>query len=72
MGKITLKIGEIKRRTKKIGAFPSDDSAMRLAGSIIMDINEEYVTGRKYINTYIRLSIVIFYLQFNDHYAYLL
>ncbi len=50
MGKITLKIGEIKRRTKKIGAFPSDDSAMRLAGSIIMDINEEYVTGRKYIN----------------------
>ena len=41
---------EIKRRTKKIGAFPSDDSAMRLAGSIIMDINEEYVTGRKYIN----------------------
>ena len=50
MGKITLKIGEIKRRTKKIGAFPYDDSAMRLAGSIIMDINEEYVTGRKYIN----------------------
>ena len=54
--------GEIKRRTKKIGAFPSDDSAMRLAGSIMMDINEEYVTGRKYINTYIRLSYVIFYL----------
>ncbi len=41
---------EIKRRTKKIGAFPSDDSAMRLAGSIMMDINEEYLTGRKYIN----------------------
>ena len=41
---------EIKRRTRKIGAFPSDDSAMRLAGSIMMDINEEYVTGRKYIN----------------------
>ena len=50
MGKITLKIGEIKRRTKKIGAFPSDDSAMRLAGSIMIDTNEEYVTGRKYIN----------------------
>ena len=41
---------EIKRRIKKIGAFPSDDSAMRLAGSIMMDINEEYITGRKYIN----------------------
>ena len=64
MGKITLKIGEIKRRTKKIGAFPSDDSAMRLAGSIIMDINEEYVTGRKYINREkSAMSKVIYNLQ---------
>ena len=42
--------GEIKRRTKKIGPFPFDDSAMRLAGSIMIDINDEYVTGKKYIN----------------------
>ncbi len=30
--------GEIKRRTKKIGAFPSDNSVMRLAGSIMKNI----------------------------------
>ena len=34
----------------KLDSFLSDDSAMRLAGSIMMDINEEYITGRKYIN----------------------
>ncbi len=41
---------ELKRRTKKIGAFPSENSLMRLATAIMMDINEEWVTGRKYIN----------------------
>ena len=41
---------EFKRRTRKIGAFPSDQSLMRLVVSIMMDINEEWITGRKYIN----------------------
>ena len=40
---------EFKRRTRKIGAFPSDKSLMRLVVSIMMDINEEWVTGRKYM-----------------------
>ena len=40
---------EFKRRTRKIGAFPSDKSLMRLVASIMMDINEEWVTGRKYM-----------------------
>ena len=40
---------EFKRRTRKIGAFPSDKSPMRLVVSIMMDINEEWVTGRKYM-----------------------
>ena len=41
---------ELKRRTRKIGAFPSDQSLLRLAVSIMMDINEEWITGRRYIN----------------------
>ncbi len=41
---------EFKRRTKKIGAFPSEQSLMRLVVSIMMDINEEWITGRKYLN----------------------
>lgn len=32
---------EFKRRTKKLGAFPSNQSLMRVVVSIMMDINEE-------------------------------
>jgi putative transposase len=41
---------EFKRRTKKIGAFPSEQSLMRLVVTIMMDINEEWITGRRYMN----------------------
>jgi len=41
---------ELKRRTKKIGAFPSEQSLPRLVVTIMMDINEEWITGRKYMN----------------------
>jgi Transposase and inactivated derivatives len=41
---------EFKRRTRKIGAFPSEQSLLRVVVSIMMDINEEWITGRKYIN----------------------
>ena len=41
---------EIKRRTKVVAAFPSPGSLMRLVGSILIDINEEWVTGNRYLN----------------------
>ena len=41
---------EIKRRTKVVGAFPSRDSLLRLIGSILMDINEDWLTGNRYLN----------------------
>jgi len=40
---------ELKRRTKVVGAFPHEASLLRLAGAILMDINEEWVTGRRYL-----------------------
>ncbi|MCC7564889.1 MAG: IS256 family transposase [Methanomicrobiaceae archaeon] len=40
---------ELKRRTKVAGVFPNDESLLRLIGAILMDINEEWVTGRKYL-----------------------
>ena len=40
---------EVKRRIRKVGAFPSSDSFMRLVGSILMNINEEWVTGNRYL-----------------------
>ena len=40
---------EIKRRSRVVGAFPSEDSLIRLIGSIIMDINEDWLTGIRYL-----------------------
>ncbi len=40
---------EIKRRTKVIGAFPDKQSVLRLAVSVLIDINEDWITGNKYI-----------------------
>ena len=40
---------ELKRRTKVVGVFPNEESLFRLVGSILMDVNEEWVTGKKYL-----------------------
>jgi transposase-like protein len=41
---------ELKRRTKVVGAFPGKASFMRLAGSLLININRELLTGYKYID----------------------
>jgi len=41
---------ELKRRSRVIGAFPSEKSLIRLVVSILIDINEEWLTGRRYLN----------------------
>ncbi|MFA5332401.1 MAG: transposase [Methanoregula sp.] len=41
---------EIKRRTKVVAAFPSGESLLRLIGSILIDTNEDWVTGYRYLN----------------------
>ena len=40
---------ELKRRTGKIGAFPNNESLLRLVVSIAININDEWLV-RKYIN----------------------
>jgi putative transposase len=39
----------LKRRSSPVGAFPSDQSLMRLAGCIMININEEWIMGKKYL-----------------------
>ena len=34
---------EIKRRTKAVGVFPSPESLKRLVGSVLIDVNEEWL-----------------------------
>jgi putative transposase len=41
---------ELKRRTRVVGAFPSESSFMRLGVSILIDINEEWLTAKKYLS----------------------
>jgi len=41
---------ELKRRSRKIGAFPNDASLIRLAGSVLIDINEEWITNNRYLS----------------------
>jgi len=41
---------ELKRRSRVVGAFPNDGSLLRLGVAILMDINEEWLTGRKYLS----------------------
>jgi putative transposase len=40
----------IKRRTKPIGAFPNNQSVLRVIVNILMDVNEEYVINKKHID----------------------
>ena len=40
---------ELKRRTRKIRGFPDVDSLMRVAASILVEIDEEWLTGKVYL-----------------------
>ncbi len=41
---------ELKRRSRVVGACPNDGALLRLGVAILMDINEEWLTGRKYLS----------------------
>ncbi|ACV58542.1 IS256 family transposase [Alicyclobacillus acidocaldarius] len=41
---------EIRRRERVIRIFPNRESAIRLLGALLMEIDEEWTTGRKYLN----------------------
>jgi hypothetical protein len=47
---------ELKRRTRVVGAFPSDQSFMRLSVSILIDINEEWMITKRYLTMACRLT----------------
>ncbi len=40
---------EVKRRTKVAGLFPNEGSCLRLASAVLMEISEEWETGRVHI-----------------------
>jgi len=40
---------EIKRRTRVVSIFPNDDSLLRLASAVLMEVDEHWMSGRKYL-----------------------
>lgn len=41
---------EIKRRTRVVRIFPNEASCLRLVSAVLMEISEEWKTGRMYLN----------------------
>lgn len=42
--------GEIRRRERVIGIFPNRESAIRLIGALLMEIDDKWSTGKKYLD----------------------
>jgi transposase-like protein len=43
-------IEEIRRRERVIRIFPNRESAVRLIGAVLMEIDDKWVAGKKYLD----------------------
>ena len=42
--------GKIKKRTSVVGLFPSVESVLRLVSAVLMETDERWLTGKRYLN----------------------
>ena len=41
---------DLKRKSIVFGAFPNEESLLRLVVSVLIDIDEEWITGNRYLS----------------------
>ena len=41
---------EVRRRERVVCIFPNEEAAQRLIGAVVMEIDEEWTTGHKYLD----------------------
>ena len=41
---------EIRRRERVVGIFPNEEAALRLLGAVLMEIDEAWATGHRYLD----------------------
>jgi putative transposase len=57
---------EIGRRTDVVGIFPNDRALIRLAASVIIEQNDEWLVGRRYLSNHSMDTILTNYKDDND------
>ena len=50
---------EIGRRTDAVGIFPNDASALRLAGALLIEQNDEWLVNRRYLSAETRTAVCL-------------
>jgi putative transposase len=56
---------EIGRRTDVVGIFPNDQSLIRLAASVVIEQNDEWLVGRRYLSNHSMEAILTNYKEDN-------
>jgi len=47
---------EIRRRTRVATLFPNEESLLRLVSAVLMEISEEWETGRRYLDMSVKIE----------------